>query len=256
MRRWRYNRAISDRAASDRAMIETAMILAAGKGTRMRAAPDAPPKPLTEIAGRSLLARMLARCENAGIKKIIINVHHKAAHIEHALSDYDGPCEIVFSDERDGLLETGGGVKKALPLLGEAPFLVANGDVLWHEANHKDSAMEKFCAAFDGAQMDALLMLTPTDAATGYDGKGDYHADDRGRLTRRRGTTAPFVFAGVQVLTPGLFAAMPDGAFSLNKIYDAAAATQRLFGHELAAQWMHVGTPEGRSQAENLLTRL
>ena len=237
-------------------MIETAMILAAGKGTRMRAAPNDPPKPLTAIAGKSLLIRMIERFETACIKKIIINLHHKAAQIEAACAVYQGKCQLVFSDERDALLETGGGVKKALPLLGDKPFLVANGDVLWHEALHQNNEILRFMAAFDKDYMDALLLMTPTDKATGYDGAGDYQMSADGQLIRRQGDRAPLAFAGVQIMTPEIMRAGPDGAFSLNAIYDAAAAAHRLYGHELDGQWMHVGTPEGRAQAEALLTAL
>lgn len=239
----------------NKAIIETAMILAAGKGTRMRAAQHDPPKPLTLIAGQSLLMRMIARLEAAGIKTIIINLHHKAAHIEAALAQYEGACEIVFSDEREALLETGGGVKKALPHFGDAPFLVANGDVLWHEqpADKGADQLTRFMAAFDAAKMSALLLLTPTDKATGYDGQGDFHQDEAARLTRRQTDSAPYVFAGVQILTKDLFRTMPEGAFSLNQIYDAALVENRLFGHLLDGQWMHVGTPEGRAEAEALL---
>jgi MurNAc alpha-1-phosphate uridylyltransferase len=234
-------------------MIDTAMILAAGKGTRMQAAPQDPPKPLTEIAGQSLLMRMVARLEHSGITKIIINLHHKAAHIETALAAYDGPCEILFSDERDDLLETGGGVKKALPLLGDKPFLVANGDVLWREAQNANAALPAFIKAFDAQNMQALLMLCDTQNASGYDGDGDYDRAPDGQLTRRRGQRAAFVFAGVQILTPHLFDALPDGAFSLNRAYDEAAHHKALFGHILDGQWMHVGTPQGRAAAEAIL---
>jgi MurNAc alpha-1-phosphate uridylyltransferase len=238
-------------------MIDTAMILAAGKGTRMQSAPDDPPKPLTEIAGQSLLMRMVARLEASGIKKIIINLHHKAAHIERAMATYEGACEIIFSDERAALLETGGGVKKALPLLGAKPFLVANGDVLWRETDNANAALPAFLAAFKAAQMQALLMLCPTQKTTGYDGAGDYDRRADGQLTRRaqtpKGATAPCVFAGVQILTPALFDALPEGAFSLNLAYDAAAEKHALYGYELNGQWMHVGTPAGRAAAEELM---
>jgi MurNAc alpha-1-phosphate uridylyltransferase len=236
-------------------MIKTAMILAAGKGTRMQSAPDAPPKPLTEIAGHSLLMRMVTRLEKTGIEKIIINLHHKAGVIEQAMAAYEGRCEIVFSDERDTLLETGGGVKKALPLLGDAPFLVANGDVLWHETGDANQALHDLIERFDTATMDVLLLLAETTRASGYDGKGDYlrHADRR--LTRRRQEPTAHIFAGVQILSPTLFDAAPDGAFSLNVIYDKAQAQNRLFGHLLDGFWMHVGTPQGRMAAEDYLAQ-
>ena len=234
-------------------MIKNAMILAAGKGTRMQAQADDPPKPLTEIGGQSLLMRMVMRLEQAGIEKIIINLHHKADIIERAMAAYAGSCEIVFSDERAALLETGGGVKKALPLLGDAPFLVANGDVLWHEADNANQALAQMMRGFDAAAMDALLLLSSRHHASGYDGKGDYvlHADRR--LTRRAEEAAAHIFAGVQILKPCLFDALPDGAFSLNTVYDAAQARDALFGHMLDGHWMHVGTPDGRQAAQDYL---
>ena len=236
-------------------MIKNAMILAAGKGTRMQAQADDPPKPLTEIAGQSLLMRMLARFEKIGMEKIIINLHHKAERIEAALAAYGGACEIMFSDERDALLETGGGVKKALPLLGNAPFLVANGDVLWHEADHANHALTQMIKSYDANDMDALLLLADTARASGYDGHGDYIVQGDKRLTRRQDETGAHIFAGVQILTPALFDGTPDGAFSLNAVYDAAQAQNRLFGHMLDGYWMHVGTPEGRMDAENYLAQ-
>ncbi|HAT08159.1 MAG TPA: mannose-1-phosphate guanylyltransferase [Rhodobiaceae bacterium] len=234
-------------------MIKNAMILAAGKGTRMQAQADDPPKPLTEIAGQSLLMRMVLRLEQAGIEKIIINLHHKADIIERAMAAYAGSCEIVFSDERAALLETGGGVKKALPFLGDAPFLVANGDVLWHEADNANQALAQMMQGFDPTAMDALLLLSARHQASGYNGKGDYMLHTDRRLTRRAEKAAAHIFAGVQILKPFLFDAMPEGAFSLNAVYDAAQARDALFGHMLDGHWMHVGTPDGRQAAQDYL---
>lgn len=231
-------------------MIETAMILAAGKGTRMRAQETDPPKPLVTIAGQSLLHRMLARLCAAGVKKIIVNVHHKADEIEAALADFDA-AEIVISDERGRLLETGGGVRKALPLLGAAPFLVANADILWQE---NSPAIDALLAGYSPATMQARLLLAARDRARGYEGKGDYHMAANGCLQRRGDGEADYIFAGVQILTPSLFAALPAALnaapFSLNEIYDSAERNGALFGCELDGHWMHVGTPEGRAAAE------
>lgn len=234
-------------------MIETAMILAAGKGTRMRAAPNDPPKPLVELAGESLLARMLARLMAAGVRRIIVNVHHKAEQIEAMLAVFaeaHQSLEIHISDERDALLETGGGVKNALPLLGAAPFLVANADLLWLE---NSPAIDALVAGFDATRMQARLLMADRTLATGYDGIGDYHLQQDGRLRRRGQEAAAWIFAGVQILTPTLFADMPNGAFSLNKVYDQAQDADTLYGAKLDGRWMHVGTPEGRAQAERLL---
>ncbi len=236
-------------------MIETAMILAAGKGTRMRAADTDPPKPLVEIGGETLLARMLARVLAAGVTKIIVNVHHKAAMIEAMLDGFAAAhqgVDIVISDERGALLETGGGVKKALPLLGDAPFLVANADILWQE---DAAALQELIEGFDPSSMQARLLLADRHRATGYDGIGDYHLAPDGRMKRRADEAAPYIFAGVQILTPALFAAMPDGPFSLNKVYDTAQHAGGLYGHVLDGRWMHVGTPEGRAAAEAVLAK-
>lgn len=232
------------------APITHAMVLAAGLGTRMRARADDPPKPLTEIAGRTLLDRLLDRLEAAGMTRIVINLHHKADRISAHLAQRGGGVEIVYSDERARLLETGGGVKKALPLLGPDPFFVCNGDILWQENADILSALN---ARFDAARMDALLMLAPRAACSGYDGTGDFDLHADATLTRPHGGAADFVFGGVQVLSPAAFDATPEGAFSLNHIYDTATATGRLYGEVLDGQWMHVGTPEGVRAAENIL---
>ena len=232
------------------APIRRAMVLAAGLGTRMRARAEDPPKPLTEIAGRTLLDRLLDRLERAGMERIVINLHHKAEWISNHLAQRGG-VEIVYSDERTELLETGGGVKKALPLLGPDPFFVCNGDIIWQENADILAALR---ARFDVVGMDALLMLAPLAACTGYDGQGDFNQHANGRLTRRQGGRARFVYGGVQILSPAAFEATPEGAFSLNQIYDSAAATGRLYGEVLDGRWMHVGTPEGVREAEEALT--
>ena len=231
-----------------------AMIFAAGKGTRMRAPPQDPPKPLTQIGGESLLSRMLGRMEAAGLETIVVNVHHKAEAIEAALASRASTANIVISDERDELLETGGGVKRALPHLAPtsqtAGFLVANGDVLWRE----DSPVwDGLLARFDPKQMDALLLLAPRAQATGYDGTGDYTMRGDGQLTRKQEAEAAYIFAGVQVLSPALFATPPAGAFSLNQDYDRAQANGCFFGYVLAGLWMHVCTPGGCAECEAAL---
>tara|TARA_B110000971_G_scaffold221827_1_gene270829 strand:- start:702 stop:1394 length:693 start_codon:yes stop_codon:yes gene_type:complete len=230
------------------------MILAAGKGTRMRASAEDPPKPLTQIGNQSLLFRMLGRLEAAGLEAIVVNVHHKAQAIEAALESYSGKATITISDERDALLETGGGVKRALPHLAPTPetagFLVANGDVLWRE---ETPVLDGFLAQFDPQKMDALLLLAARNQATGYDGTGDYTMSADGQLRRKTEREADYIFAGVQILSPSLFATLPEGAFSLNQTYDLAQNNGRLYGHVLDGLWMHVGTPEGRAEAEAAL---
>ena len=227
------------------------MILAAGRGTRMRPKPDDPPKPLIEIAGQSLLARMMDRLIAAHVSRIIVNVHHKAEMIEAALQNYQNQVELHISDERAALLETGGGVKNALPLIGDKPFFVCNADILWQE---NSPALADLAQGFDAARMDGRLLLAARATGTGYDGKGDFDLLDDGRLRRRDSAEAPYIFAGVQILTPAIFADMSDTAFSLNRAYDAALARNRLYGAVLDGIWMHVGTPEGRQIAEHILT--
>lgn len=264
--------------------IETAMVLAAGFGKRMRVADNAPPKPLTPLAGITLLDRMLDKLKAAGIKRVIINVHHKADWLEKHIAqlaqlDQLDQCQmgapelqLIVSDERAALLETGGGVKKALPLLGESPIFVCNSDVFWHEQENNLTAMLN---QFDAQKMQALLLLAPREASSGYDGKGDFHRAENGLLTRlkmRRITSqsgdkndenndeddasAPFIYAGVQIVNPALVAKGPEGAFSFNLLWDKALAEDGLYGAVLDGRWMHIGTAEGLATAEETLTSL
>lgn len=239
--------------------ISTAMILAAGLGTRMRLAEDAPPKPLTAIAGRTLLDRMLDRLKDAGIRRVVVNVHFKAAALEAHLAASAHGLDVVISDERDCLMETGGGVVQARSLIGDAPFMVCNADILWQET---DNNLQNLRDIFDADKMDACLLLANRERCTGYDGRGDFHVEKQsdshmGRLIRRDredGTaTAPFVYAGVQIVNPTLLDDAPDGPFSFNLLWDRALADRRLYGVELSGTWMHVGTPEGLDEAEKRL---
>ncbi len=225
-----------------------AMVLAAGLGLRMRPITDTRPKPLVEVGGRTLIDRILDRLDAAGVRRAVVNLHHLSGQLEAHLGARSAP-EIVFSAETD-LLETGGGVKHALPLLGEEPFFVLNGDVLWLDG--RVGALERLSAAWDGRKMDVLLLLHQTAFAYGYDGPGDFVMDPLGRVRRRREReVAPFVFAGIQMLHPKLFGDAPDGPFSLNVIYDAAIERGRLFGLCHDGEWFHVGTPEDLKLAEN-----
>ena len=163
--------------------------------------------------------------------------------------------KIIVSDERDEVLETGGGVKKALPLLGNLPFLIHNSDSVWHESGH--SKISQLLAGWDGSQMDALLLVTNAENSLGYEGNGDFFLEDNGRLHRRNiKEKAPFVFAGVSVAHPRLFVQSPDGRFSLNQPWDIALARGRVYGVEMQGTWMHVGTPEALAEAELEMARL
>lgn len=241
-----------------------AMVLAAGLGRRMRASKTDPPKPLTRIAGVSLLDRMLARLADFGVERVVINLHHKPEMIEAHMRDADYPFDVVFSDERDRLMETGGGVCKAVaglrPELGSAPLFVCNADVFWLDNNAEaaGSALEKLAESFDPDVMDACLLLAAKDQCIGHDGNGDFFRAENGLITRRgRAAAAPFVYAGVQILTPALFDRIPanlrDSPFSMNVLWDIALAGRKLFGCRLDGAWFHVGTPEGVRDAEKTL---
>jgi MurNAc alpha-1-phosphate uridylyltransferase len=233
------------------AMPKRAMVLAAGLGQRMRPLSDSKPKALIEVAGRSLLDRALDRLQEAGIGECVVNVHHLAPLMEKHLAERAKP-KIVISHESQ-LLETGGGVKKALPLLGSDPFFVANCDALWLDGPRP--MLKRLARAFDPKRMDALLLLHPMVIAHGFDGSGDYFMASDGALRRRRvETVAPFVYAGAQILTPALFKDAPDGPFSLRVLYDRAEENGRLFGMRHDGEWYHVGTPEAVSATEALLT--
>jgi MurNAc alpha-1-phosphate uridylyltransferase len=225
------------------------MVLAAGLGTRMRPLTDTRPKVLVEVMGRPLVDHALDRMAAAGIELAVVNIHHHADLLERHLAARSGPPCVAISDERGALLDSGGGVKKALPLLGTQPFVVMNGDTLWIDGARDN--LSALIAAFDARRMDILLLLAPTAGSVGYDGRGDFHLAPDGCLTRRAGNDiAPFVYAGAAVIAPTLFADTPDGAFSLNLLFDRAAATDRLHGLRLDGLWMHVGTPDAVAAAE------
>ncbi|KAA2237889.1 nucleotidyltransferase family protein [Salinarimonas soli] len=228
--------------------IGTAMVLAAGLGKRMRPITATTPKPLVEVGGRAMLDHALDRLVEAGVPHAVVNVHYLADLIEARLSRRTAP-RITVSDERDALLETGGGVKRALPLLGEAPFLILNSDSLWIEGPHSNVA--RLIEAWDPERMDILLLLASTATSFGYDGAGDFVMDPAGALERRgERRMAPFVYAGVAILRPELFADTPDGAFSLNLLFDRAITAGRLYGMRLDGEWLHVGTPDAIAGAD------
>lgn len=236
--------------------IHSAMVLAAGLGTRMRASPGDPPKPLVEVGGHTLLGRMLDRLDAYGIRRVVVNVHHCAEAIEDFVRGWSlqkPHIETLISDERVQRLETGGGVKKALGLLGDDPFFVCNADILWHE---NLSNLTGLAERFSHKHMDACLLLATRDQAMGYDGRGDFNMSDDGLLSRPNHGQAQFVFSGVQITTPAGVRSLPDGTVSLNVLFDMAISKGRLFGLPLVGQWMHVGTPEGREAADHYLKAL
>jgi MurNAc alpha-1-phosphate uridylyltransferase len=226
----------------------TAMVLAAGLGERMRPLTDRMPKPLVPVAGKPLIDHVLDRLAAAGIERVVVNVHYLADMIEGHLKGRTRP-QILISDERQALLNTGGGVVKALPTIGAEPFIHVNSDTIWIDGVKPN--LERLAGAFDPATMDALLLLAPVADSIGYAGRGDFGMASDGRLTRRgEREIAPFVYAGAALLSPKLFKDAPAGAFSLTALFDRAAAVGRLHGLRLEGVWMHVGTPEAIKQAE------
>jgi N-acetyl-alpha-D-muramate 1-phosphate uridylyltransferase len=224
------------------------MVLAAGLGTRMRPLNGQVPKPLVQVGGKALIDHMLDRLADAGVERAVVNVHHLADQIERHLAPRRRP-QIVISDERQELLGTGGGVVKSLPELGAAPFFHVNSDTIWIDGVKPN--LGRLAAAFDPAEMDALLLLAPTTTSIGYSGRGDFSMSPDGRLTRRgERDVVPFVFAGAAVLAPRLFDGAPAGAFPLTTLFARAAEAERLFGLRLEGVWMHVGTPEAVAAAE------
>lgn len=224
------------------------MVLAAGLGTRMRPLTDTMPKPMVRVGGKTLLDHMLDRLAQAGVETAVLNVHYLADQIvRHVVSRAAPRC--VISDERQQLLGTGGGVVKALPLIGDAPFFHVNADTLWIDGVKPN--LVRLAEAFDPAATDALLLLAPSSGSVGYDGRGDYTMAPNGGLQRRgERNVAPFVFAGAAILSPALFRDAPQGEFALTKLFDRAGEAGRLHGLRLEGQWMHVGTPEAIGEAE------
>jgi len=232
---------------------KTAMVLAAGLGQRMRPITNTLPKPLIEVRGRAMLDTILDRLEDAGIAEVVVNLHHLGEKIEAHLEHRESP-KVVFSREAD-LLETGGGVTKALSLLGEGPFFVLNGDVCWLDG--LTPALQRLAATWNDETMDALLLLHPTCSAFGYEGVGDYFMDPAGRLRRRQERQiAPFIHAGIQILHPRLFKDAPAGSFSLNRLYDKGQEAERLWGLRHDGEWYHVGTPQELRAVEDALHHL
>jgi N-acetyl-alpha-D-muramate 1-phosphate uridylyltransferase len=228
--------------------VRTAMLLAAGLGQRMRPITDRLPKPLVPVAGRALIDHALDRLAEAGIERAVVNVHHLADQIEAHLERRTRPA-VAISDERGERLETGGGVRKALPLIADPEFLVVNSDSLWIEGPRPN--LRRFVEAWDADRMDALLLLASTATSLGYEGLGDFAMDPTGQLRRRREReVTPFLYAGVALLKASLFEEAPAGAFSLNRIFDRAADEGRLHGLRLDGEWLHVGTPEAIEAAE------
>jgi MurNAc alpha-1-phosphate uridylyltransferase len=231
---------------------KSAMVLAAGLGTRLRPVTDHLPKPLVEIDGRPLLDRTLDRLVAAAVERVVVNLHYKAELIAARLAGRSKP-RIELSRE-ETLLETGGGVKRALKLLDDS-FFVVNGDIMWLDGTA--TALGRLARAFDPKRMDAVLLLQRTTGAIGYDGRGDYFLDPLGTPRRRsEREVAPYIFAGVQILHRRLFAGVDDAVFSLKRLYDRAEDAGRLGAIIHDGEWFHVGTPAGLAATRARLDEL
>ena len=225
-----------------------AMVLAAGLGLRMRPLTDRMPKPLVQVAGRALLDHALDKLGSAGVSEAVVNVHYLPDQIIDHVATRTKP-RVIISDERDQVLGTGGGVVKALPLLGHDPFFLVNADTMWIDGVRPNLA--RMADAFDPARMVILLLMAPTTSSIGYGGRGDYAMLPDGALRRRKEhQVVPFVYAGAAIMSPSLFADAPSGEFSLTTMFDRANEQERLFGLRLDGVWMHVGTPDAVHAAE------
>lgn len=228
-----------------------AMILAAGFGLRMRPLTNDRPKPLIEVAGKPLIDYGLDRLREAGVQKAVVNGHYRAEQILLWSKQQTAP-EVVFSDEQAEILDTGGGIAKALPLLGLQPFFVLNSDSFWLDG--RVPALSRLRAAWDDTAMDCLLLLCHVDRTIGYDGRGDFRLERDGRLTRRQGSGA-LAYIGAYLVHPRLFAGVAVGKFSMNVLWDKAISEGRLHGIAHSGKWFHVGTPDAIGLAEAELAK-
>jgi N-acetyl-alpha-D-muramate 1-phosphate uridylyltransferase len=225
-----------------------AMVLAAGLGLRMRPLTEHLPKPLVPVAGRPLLDHALDKLGDAGVADAVVNVHYLPDQIIAHVASRTRP-RVTISDERDQVLGTGGGVVKALPLLGPEPFFHVNSDTLWIDG--VKSNLTRLADTFDSRQMDILLLMAPTASSIGYGGRGDYSMLPDGCLRKRKEhQVVPFVYAGAAIMSPAIFTDAPKGAFSLTQMFDRAEEQERLFGLRLDGVWMHVGSPDAVAAAE------
>jgi MurNAc alpha-1-phosphate uridylyltransferase len=245
-------RALSLKAEIPARVPHTAMVMAAGLGKRMRPLTATKPKPLIEVGGKPLLDHVLERLRSAGVKKVIVNVHYLADAVEAHLATRDHGLEVVISDERGMLMETGGGLVQAEPLIDSDPFLSVNSDNLWIDG--PADTLKLLASHWDDAKMDALLLLVPLARAENHGGMGDFHMDRSGRLRRRdRSHVAPFVFTGVQMVSKRLLRDAPEGPFSTNVLWDRAIEEGRCFGAVHQGLWFDVGTPKSIPMTEAAL---
>lgn len=237
-----------------RRMPSTAMVLAAGLGLRMRPLTLDLPKPLVKVAGKTLLDWTLDMAAARGVAKAVINVHHLGDKIITHTAKRQRPA-VLISDETDQLLDTGGGIVKALPLLGDAPFFVFNGDGILIDG--ETPTLRRLAEAWDPDQHDVLMLVHPRESAHGFDGAGDFFVSGDGRLHRRGpAPSAPFVYAGAYIMHPRILAGEKPQPFSMNRVWDTAIAADRMAALVHDGAWFHVGTPEAVGNTEILLGRM
>ena len=236
---------------SEDSKIDTAMVLSAGLGTRMRPITDTIPKPLVEVHGKTLLDHALDALAEGGVRRTFVNVHYLADQIEAHVRTRSKP-QIIISDERAELLDSGGGVTHAIANEPDGPMLILNGDSFWVDVGQPN--VERLITAWKPDQMDMLLLLASAKQATGFDGAGDFFMNTQGQLTQRGATdSAPHIYAGVIVTTTNYLRTIPDAKFSLNRLFDAAIQQNRLYGLALDGLWLHVGTPASIAEAEQAI---
>ena len=232
---------------------KTAMVMAAGLGKRMRPLTIARPKPLIEVAGKTLLDHTLDRLKSAGVKRAVVNVHYMADALEAHLAKHVDGIDIIISDERAMLMETGGGLMQAAHLIPDDPFICSNSDNLWIDG--PTDALNLLAARWDDDEMDALLLVVPHARANNHRGRGDFYLDANGRISRRKPSrVAPFVFCGIQMISKRLLVDAPAGPFSTNMFWDRAIAAGRCFGMVHQGLWFDVGSPEAIPRTEMLLS--
>jgi N-acetyl-alpha-D-muramate 1-phosphate uridylyltransferase len=230
------------------ASIDTAMVMAAGLGTRMRPLTNDKPKPLVKLAGKALIDHSLDKLREAGVSKVVVNVHYLPEMVQQHLAVHARDLEVAISDERDLLMETGGGLVKALTLLPADPFYCVNSDNIWTE--HAGNSLHALAQAWDGDKMDALLLVVARANAYNHSGPGDFFLED-GRLSRRgENASAPYIYTGIQLVSHRLLRDPPSGPFSTNIFWSRAIGEGRLFGIEHAGDWFDIGSPAAIAPTE------
>jgi len=233
-----------------------AMVMAAGLGTRMRPLTQTRPKPLVELNNTALIDYTLHRLAAANISPVVANVHYLADMLEQHLKN-STITDVIIADERAQLLDTGGGARANLDILGPHPFFILNSDSLWIEEDEDEDNLTAMLTSWDDHQMDCLMLLAPTGNSLGYSGKGDFNLEPDGHLSRRApDEKAAYVHTGCCLIHPRIFANSPNGPFSLNLLWDQALENKRLFGLALKGLWLHIGTPEALKVAEEKLNQL